>query len=191
MKSFKKTVALILGIVMMFSFASCSENKNTDTPNTLGAVAGTLSVSDFLDVYKENPDSHSNKIIGFGFTSEEFNEKFVKNGNWNTFNLQIEFGNTNDFGVTVFGVDVAENGKKGVFVSTAADAVIGLPANFTSTQDIYCKIIADAALSETDVIKTLGKMGITILFTNASNGAEELSEVPAGELLNSSIDFIL
>lgn len=191
MKSFKKTVAIILGIVMIFSFASCSEEKTDDTPNSLNAFASTLLPNDFLDVYKEAPDSNSNKIIGFGFTSEEFNEKFVKNGNWNTFNLQIEFGNTNDFGVTVFGVDVAENGKKGVFVSTAADAVIGLPANFTSTQDIYCKVISDAALSESDIIKTLSKMGITLLFTNASNGAEELSEVPSGELLHSSVDFIL
>lgn len=191
MKSFKKTIAILLGIVMILSFASCSEKQSNDTPNSLNAFAGTLSANDFLDVYKENPDSHSNKIIGFGFTSEEFNEKFVKNGNWNTFNLKIEFGNTNDFGVTIFGIDVAENGKKGVFVSTAADAVIGLPANFTGTQDIYCKVIADAALSESDIIKTLSKMGITLLFTNASNGAEELSEVPAGELLNSCVDFIL
>ena len=190
MKLLKKTLTVILTAVMLFSFASCGEKAETESLNTLNAQ-GTLINSDFLSSYKEDPENNSRKITGFGFTADEFNKKFVENGNWNTYNLKIEFGNDNDFGITVFGIDVEENGKKNIFVSTASDAVIGLPSNFENRQETYCKVIADSALSETDIIKTLKTMGLNLLYVNASTGAEELSEVNAGELLYSKIDFIL
>lgn len=190
MKLLEKTLAVILTAVMLFTFASCSEKTETENLNTLNAE-GTLISNDFLEVYKKDPEANSRKITGFGFTADEFNEKFVESGNWNTYNLKIEFGNDNDFGITVFGIDVEENGKKNIFVSTASDAIIGLPSNFEGKQETYCKVIADSALSETDIIKTLKSMGLNLLYVNASTGAEELSEVAKGELLYGKIDFIL
>lgn len=191
MKIFKKLTAVILSAVLILTFASCSEQAQEKSQNTLNATAGTLMHNEFLESYREDPDANAGKIVGFGYTADEFKDKFVDNGSWKTFNLKIEFGNDNDFGITVFGIDVAENGKKGVFISTASDAVIGLPAKFTAKQDMYCRVIADSALSENDIIKTLGDMGIQLLYVNAASGAEELSEVELGELLYSGIDFIL
>lgn len=191
MKFFKKLTAIILSAALLLVLASCSDEPKTEVNNTLKASASMLFGDDFLESYKEDPVANAGKIVGFGFTSDEFNEKFVKNGSWRTYNLRIEFGNDNDYGVTIFGVDVQKNGEKNVFISTAGDAVIGLPSKFTGTQDMYCRVIADAALSETDIIKALKGMGIQLLYVNAATGAEDLSEVEQGELLYSDIDFIL
>ena len=191
MKFFKRLTAVVLSVIMLLCFASCKGETETKVQNTLNANGSTLTAHTFLDEYKADPDVNANKITGFGFTADEFNEKFVKNGSWNAYTFKVSFGNSNDFGITAFGIDIKENGMKNVFVSTAGDAVMGLPANFTSTQDMYCKVIADSALSETDVIKTLGKMGIEIMYVNASTGAEDLSEVEQGELLYCPVDFIM
>lgn len=191
MKTFRRLTAIILSAILVFAFSSCSDTAESETVNTLGATAGTLTATEMLSEYKADPEKNSSKIVGFGFTADEFRAKFVDEGEWRTFNLMIQFGNDNDFGVTVFGIDVEENGKKGVYISTAGDAVIGLPSKFTGTQEMYCRVIADSALSETDIIKTLGKMGIQILFANAATGAEELTELEQGELMHCGIDFIL
>ncbi len=190
MKTVLRITALIMSAVMLLVFASCGENAEQELPNTLKATAGTLTATQMLDEYRKDPDANASKTVGFGFTSEEFKKTFADNGTWKTYNLRVSFGNDNEYGVTVFGFDVGENGKKDVYISTEGDAVIGLPSKFTGTQDMYCRVIADSALAPTDIIKTLSKMDVQILYANASTGAEDITELEQGELMRCPIEFI-
>ncbi len=190
MKTVLRITAMIMTAVMLFAFASCGESGETALENTLGANANILTETKMLEEYKEDPSANASKIIGFGFTSEEFKKTFADNGTWKTYNLRVVFGNDNDYGVTVFGFDVGENGKNDVYISTEGDAVIGLPSKFTGTQEMYCRVIADSALSPTDIIKTLSKMDVQILYANAATGAEEITELQQGELMRCPIEFI-
>ena len=69
----------------------------------------------------------------------------------------------NDF--TVYGYEITDNGKKGVYISTSLGGELGLPVGGTST--VSFSILANGDMSLEEVKEIVSKMDVNVVYTKS------------------------
>lgn len=186
MQKTKNILALVLVSCLFILTAGCGQK----VPDTLNAHFNVLYLADFPQEYLDAPEENAEQIEAFGLS--DFAATFADPAAFKTYNVEISVSNANDYPVSMLGLKVDETkiGKDGVYFSPyEGNVTMGMPAHFTGSQTIYCKVIADKALSMEDVLKTLGKMNIRCVYVDSATGVEDLVEANEEDLMESPITY--
>ena len=183
MQTLRKTTAVLLAVCMLLILASCGKKNDS-----LHARFSMLYETDVLSDYLGDPQTYADQIAGY--MVDDFAGTFADADNFRIYSVEIKISNTNDYAIEMLNLqmDTGEQGKNGVWFSLYADgSTIGLPADFTSEECIYYQAIADASLTQQDVLETLGKMHIECLFADAAVDTDDPAQLDPSNLKVSSI----
>lgn len=183
MKPIRTITSLLLAVCMLMSFASCGAKDDS-----MHARFSKLYETDVLSDYIDDPQTYADQISGYML--DDFAGTFKNVDNFRIYSVEIQLNNNNEYAIEMLNLqmDTAKQGKNGVWFSLYADgSTIGLPANFTGNECIYYQAIADASLSQQDVLETLGKMHIECLFVDAAVDTDDVEHLDPAALHVSSI----
>ena len=184
----KKTAALFLALLLTVSLAACG-GRSVDA-DALHARFAVLYRADFPQEYLDAPEENAAVIEAFGV--EDFASTFADTSKFHCYNAEIQVQNGNDFSVSLLGLHVEPKdvGKGGVYINMLGDGVsVGMPANFTGDNAVYYQVLADASLSDEQVLQALADMQVKIRYVDASTGVEtpEEAEAASSQILESTI----
>lgn len=189
MRIMQRFFAAALAVCLLCALCACGGKEDA-----LNARFNKLYLTEFPTEYLEDNQMYADEIAGFHV--EDFNGTFHEFQKFKTYTVEINITNGNSYAVDVFDVQIPQKsvGKNGVYFSTAGDgATLGIPANNTSEQTVYYMVVADADLSEEEVLQTLGNMKITCVFADASAGIDmsdpDLDSATLKELQQSVIRY--
>ena len=185
MTTWKTLTALLLALCMTIGLAACGGAKQTDA---LHPRFSTLYSTDFPQEFLDDPETYQADIQGFGV--DDFAATFADPDAFRCFNAEILLSNSNDFAVNILTlkVDKKNVGRNGVYIGTFGDGVtVGLPANYTDDNAVYYMVIADASLTDEQVLQALEDMRIAVVYVDAATGAETLEEANEADLMESVI----
>ncbi len=168
MRIIQKVVSAALAFCLVCALCACGGKSGG-----LNARFNKLYLTEFPTEYLEDNEMYADEIESFHL--EDFNGTFHEFQKFKTYSVEISITNGNDYAVDVFDIQMPQKsvGKNGVYFSTLDDgATLGIPANSASEQTVYYMVVANADLSEDEVLQTLGKMHITCLFADASAGID-------------------
>ena len=185
----KRIFALSLALCLIVSLTGCGSKADKDA---LHARFTVLYRTDFLQDYLSDPEGYAAEIASFGV--DDFAKTFADADAFHCYNAEIAVGNDNDFGVSILSLQVDKNdvGKGGVWFSTLGDgASVGLPAHFEGDNAMYYMVIADADLSDDQVLKALSAQHAKLLYVDAASGADTIEEAEdaGAQILKSVISF--
>ena len=184
----KRCVALLLALCLVCSLAACGSKAD----DTLHARYAVLYRTDFLQDYLDDPEANAEQIASFG--ADDFAGTFADPDAFHCYNAEIAVGNDNDFAVSLLAVHVEPKnvGKGGVYLSTLGDGVtVGLPAHFSGDNAMYYQVIADASLSDEEVLQALSAQNAVIQYVDSVSGADTLEEAAEAqaEIMQSVISY--
>ncbi len=167
----KKALIAIVAVILVAALSTgayflFSANKDS------GAV--TVSVEEFSDspdilMSLMNRPEKFTKVLenDYHLGAEKTAEFYECPEEWLTYAELITIENTTKETITVFALDVAENGKNGVYISTLLDGEYEIAPN--SNTSVYFNILCDNGDLSTDEAKALVEaMDIKIVYRDAS-----------------------
>ena len=168
MRIMQRTLAAALAVCLLCVLCACGGGKDA-----LDARFVTLYKSEFPTEYLEDNETYASEIAGFHL--KDFNGTFHEFQSFKTYSVEITIANDFDYAVDVFGLQIPEKnvGKNGVYFSTYDDgATIGVPGSRSGEQTVYYLVVAEASLSEEEVMETLGEMQISCIYADAAEAID-------------------
>ncbi len=183
MRTMRNGVALLLAAALALMLAACGKSTN----DSLHARFSALYESDALQQMLDDPDGHAAEIAAYGV--EDFAATFANADAFRSYTVEIRVQNTNGFSVQLTNVQAQteKQGKNGVWFSALDEAaMVGLPADYSGDETLYCYAIADASLSKEDVLRTLGEMGVSCVYMKGSEAPDMDAKIDPA-LLHTSV----
>lgn len=180
----RKWIALVLALCVIAGLYACGKKQ----ADGLRPRFSTLYSADFPQEFLDDPQKYQKEIDGFGV--EDFAATFADPSAFRCFNAEILLSNDNDFAVNILTLKVnAKNvGKNGVYIGTFGDGTtVGLPAHYDRDNAVYYKVIADASLTDEQVLQALEDMHVKVVYVDAATGAESMEEANEADLMESVI----
>lgn len=172
--------AIAIGAGLGVYFGFFAEDKN-DSEIQITTVKDELVENiRLLEAFIRNPDRYK-KVLAekYELGEEKAAEFYESPEEWLTFEQLITISNTGSENVTVYGFEVENNGKDGVYISTDIGGELGIqpggegPASFS----VLCSNIE---LSTDEVQAILDKMDISVVFSKTpaefDDGSESVEE---------------
>jgi len=108
----------------------------------------------------------SSMLSDFGLTADAQNSLKKDPSKWRTYTIAVDFKNTTDSNITVYGLKLTENGKNSVYVAPNSAGVVGYTANDKLAKRIYFSVlVGNSSLAESAVIATIKSMGASIVYS--------------------------
>ena len=120
----------------------------------------------YIEAIVKNPERYKT-VIGpeYGMDEAKVAEFFAAPEEWFSYEKIITITNIGENDFTVYGYEVKDNGKNGVYVSTSLGGELGLPVGGTTT--ISFSILAHGDLSFEEVKETVSKMDVNVVYTKS------------------------
>ena len=184
----KRSLSFALALCLLFALAACGGKAD----DTLHARYAVLYRTDFLQDYLADPEGNKADIASFGV--EDFAGTFADTEAFHCYNAELTVGNGNDFAVSLLElhVDAKNVGKGGVWLGTIGDGVtVGLPAHFSGDNAMYYQVIADASLSDEEVLEALSDQNAVIRYVDSICGADTIEEAAEAnaQILESIVSY--
>lgn len=108
----------------------------------------------------------SNTLSDFGLPADAQNSLKKDPSKWRSFTIAVDFKNTTDSNITVYGLNLKENGKNSVYVAPNSAGIAGYAASDKSAKRIYFNVlVGNGNLEESAVIATIKSMGVSIVYS--------------------------
>ncbi len=170
----KKIIIAIVVIAVAAAAAvgiyfAVGNNNSTNTPVselvvTKDSMSERISI---LETMIKNPDRYMKHLVsGYGLSEEKAAEFFAAPENWLTYEQIVVIENTGDTSCTVYGYDIKDNGKNGIYISTSSGGEIGIAPGSSATTS-FTILCSDIELSTDDVKAFVDDMEISIIYTNS------------------------
>ena len=139
------------------------------------------------DAMMKNPERYRRALAEEYQMGAEGAEKFFENPEeWLTYEQLITIKNDSDHDITIYGYEIKDNGKNGIYISTSSAGEIGISPGGTATTafSILCSNIEVT----TDEAKALvDEMNVRVVFTKTpeeyEGGAESVEETKTATIL--------
>ncbi len=168
----KKVIIAIVVIAVAAAAAvgiyfATGNNDNTPVSElvvTKDAIEERVSI---LEALTKNPDRYKSHLAeNYGLGAEKAEEFFAAPENWLAFEQIIVLENTGDTSVTVYGFEVKDNGKNGVYINTSAGGEIGIAPGSSATTS-FTVLCSDIELSSEDAMALADEMEVSVVYTNS------------------------
>lgn len=183
---------IIIAIVAVAVVAACAAgayfaffaNSDDNTPSDLSVVRDDfIESTSLLEAVIENPERYSHRVGAEYQMSEDVAASFISNPEeWLTYEQLIDIKNIGEIDCTVYGYEIKDNGKDGIYISTSAGGELGIPVGGKATTS-FTVLCSDIELSIDEVKEIVEKMDISVLYTKTpteyDDGTESVEETKA------------
>ncbi|MBQ2694999.1 MAG: hypothetical protein IJF57_05555 [Clostridia bacterium] len=158
--------------------------KNSKPP--VEDIKVTVTMDDFIeshsryDAMMKNPERYMRALAEEYQMGTEGAEKFFENAEeWLAYEQIIVIKNDGDHDITVYGYEIEDNGKNGIYISTSAGGEIGIPPGGTATT-VFSILCSDIEASTDEAKALVDEMNVNVVFTKSpeeyENGTESVEE---------------
>ncbi len=143
-------------------------NNNPDTPVselvvTKDSIHERISI---LEALIKNPDRNKKHLAeDYALGAEKAEEFYAAPENWLSFEQIIVIENTGDTSCTVYGFEVKDNGKNGIYINTAVGGELGIAPGSSATTS-FSVLCSDIELSSQEAMELVDQMDISVVYTN-------------------------
>lgn len=183
---------IIIAIVAVAIVAACAvgayfaffNNSNDNAPTELSVVRDDFVEGiGFLEAIIKNPERY-NSTLGkeYQMDEETVNKFFAAPEEWLAYEQIINIKNIGEADYTVYGYEVKDNGKNGVYISTSAGGELGLPVGGKATTS-FTVLCSNPELAIEELKALVDEMEISVLYTKTpveyDDGTESIEETKA------------
>lgn len=119
-----------------------------------------------LEAFIKNPDRYKTRLVeNYGLTKEKVEEFYAAPENWLTFEQIVVIENVGDTSYTVYGYEVKDNGKNGIYINTSSGGEIGIAPGGSATTS-FSVLCSDIELSSDEVKALVDEMEVSVVYTN-------------------------
>jgi hypothetical protein len=142
-----------------------------------------------LERFVKNPDRYKTALINEYQMSEEVAAKFYEAPEeWLAYEQIIILKNAGDEDLTIYGFEVKNNGKNGIYISTNLGGELGIAAGAlepaTASFSVLC---SNGELSSEEVMELANKMEVSVVYsktpTEYNDGTESVEETKTAPVL--------
>lgn len=186
---------IIIAIVAVAVVAACAagayfaffNNSNDNAPAELSVVRDDFVEGiGFLEAIIKNPERY-NSTLGkeYQMDEETVNKFFAAPEEWLAYEQIINIKNIGEADYTVYGYEVKDNGKNGVYISTSAGGELGLPVGGKATTS-FTVLCSNPELAIEELKALVDEMEISVLYTKTpveyDDGTESIEETKAARV---------
>jgi hypothetical protein len=142
-----------------------------------------------LERFVKNPDRYKAALVNEYQMSEEVAAKFYEAPEeWLAYEQIIILKNAGDEDLTIYGFEVKNNGKNGIYISTNLGGELGIAAGAlepaTASFSVLC---SNGELSSEEVMELANKMEVSVVYsktpTEYNDGTESVEETKTAPVL--------
>ncbi len=192
----KKIIIAIVVIAIAAAAATgiyfaVANNKPDETATELMVTKDSIDERiSLLEAIIKNPDRYKSRLVkNYGMTEEKVEELFAAPENWLTYEQIISIENVGDTSYTIYGFEVENNGKNGIYINTSAGGEIGIaPGGSAATS--FSVLCSDIELSTEEVKALVDEMNISVVYTNTpdefADGSSSVEETKFAGIVKES-----
>lgn len=142
-----------------------------------------------LERFTTNPDRYKKALINEYQMGEDVANKFYEAPEeWLAYEQIIVLKNVSDEGLTIYGFEVKNNGKNGIYISTNLGGELGISAGALEPAPASFSVLcSDGELSSEEVKALADKMEISVVYsktpTEYNDGTESVEEKKTAPVL--------
>lgn len=142
-----------------------------------------------LERFTTNPDRYKNALINEYQMGEDVANKFYEAPEeWLAYEQIIVLKNVSDEDLTIYGFEVKNNGKNGIYISTNLGGELGISAGALEPAPASFSVLcSDGELSSEEVKALADKMEISVVYsktpTEYNDGTESVEEKKTAPVL--------
>ena len=142
-----------------------------------------------LERFVKNPDRYKTALVNEYQMSEDVAAKFYEAPEeWLAYEQIIILKNAGDEDLTIYGFEVKNNGKNGIYISTNLGGELGIAAGAlepaTASFSVLC---SNGELSSEEVMELANKMEVSVVYsktpTEYNDGTESVEETKTAPVL--------
>lgn len=177
---------IIIAIVAVALVAACAAgvyfaffNTGNASPDLDVATHDFVEGTGYIEAVIKNPERYK-QIVGkeYGMDDTAYAKFFDAPEEWYAYEQIIEIYNIGENDFTVYGYEVKDNGKNGVYISTNLGGELGLPVGGKST--VTFSVLCDSDKSLEEVKAIVEKMDISVVYTKTpveyDDGSQSVEE---------------
>lgn len=120
-----------------------------------------------LETLTKNPERYKSHLAeNYGLGAEKTEEFFAAPENWLSFEQIIVIENTGDTNYTIYGYEVKDNGKNGIYINTESGGEISIAPGSSATTS-FSVLCSDIELSVDEAIALINEMDVSVVYTNS------------------------
>lgn len=183
----KKAIIAIIVVAVVAAAATGAyfiffNNSNAPTEN----IDISVTMDDFFEsnsrfeAMVKNPERYRRALAEEYQMGEDGASEFFENPDeWLAYEQLIVIKNESDHDVTVYGYEVKDNGKNGIYISTASTGEIGISPGGTATT-VFSVLCSNIEVSTDEAKALVDEMDVSVVFTKTpeeyEGGAESVEE---------------
>lgn len=157
-------IAAAAAVGIYFAVGNSSDEPATELLVTKDSISERITL---LEALVKNPDRYKTRLAeNYGLGTEKAEEFYAAPENWLTYEQIIVIENIGDKNYTVYGYEVKDNGKNGIYINTSSGGEIGIAPGSSATTS-FSVLCSDIELSADEVKELVDKMDISVVYTNA------------------------
>lgn len=160
-------IAIAAAAAVGIYFAVSQNSKPEETAELLvtkDVIEERISV---LEVYIKNPDRYKTYLAEkYALGEEKAEEFYTTPENWLTFEQIITIENVGDKNYTIYGFEVKDNGKNGIYINTSSGGEISIAPGSSATT-CFSVLCSDIELSSDEVKAFVDEMEVSVVYTNS------------------------
>ncbi len=153
--------------VGIYFAVSNNDSQNESAPELLVTKDELGERITLLEALIKNPDRYKKHLAEhYGLGTEKAEEFYAAPENWLTYEQIIVIENIGDQNYTVYGYDVKENGKNGIYINTSSGGEIGIAPGSSATTS-FSVLCSNIELSTDEVKALIDEMEVSVVYTNS------------------------
>ncbi len=183
----KKAIIAIIVVAVVAAAATGAyflffKNSNTPTED----IKVTVTMDDFVeshsryDAMMKNPERYRRALEQeYQMGTEGAKEFFENPEEWLAYEQMIVIKNDSDRDITVYGYEIKDNGKNGIYISTSLGGELGISPGGEATT-VFSILCSDIEVTTDEAKALVDEMDVNIVFTETpeeyEGGAESVEE---------------
>lgn len=157
-------IAAAAAIGIYFTVGNNTNESSAELLVTKDSIGERISV---LEALIKNPDRYKTHLAeNYGLGAEKAEEFYAAPENWLTFEQIIVIDNIGDTNYTIYGFEVKDNGKNGIYINTSAGGEIGIAPGGSATTS-FSILCSNIELSSDEVKALVDEMDVSVVYTNS------------------------
>lgn len=180
-------IAAAAAVGIYFAVGNNANEPSAELLITKDSIGERISL---LEALIKNPDRYKTHLAeNYGLGAEKAEEFYAAPENWLTFEQIIVIENVGDTNYTVYGYEVKDNGKNGIYINTSAGGELGIAPGGVATTS-FSILCSDIELSSDEVKALVDEMDVSVVYTNSpteyADGSTSVEETKTAAIVKES-----
>lgn len=188
MKNKKKIIAVIIAVITLITLSACSDNNEPSVITVRTDADSFVEDSIMLERFAQHPERYTENLTkDFGMSEKEAEEFYECPEEWLLYSQTVSIHNGTDETIRICGFEVKDNGKNGVYISTATAGEPTVASNMAG-ETVFSVLCENGDLTTAEAEQLVKEFEIKVLYTKEPTELEDGSE-SVEETKTANLDF--